>query len=165
VKEENLAFRQQLGFDKGIIEDLTAARDEALKKARGFEKLREALAEILPTAVPSAGQLPTGLPNGQVGLQHNVIVVDVPAIEKLVTVSTENMRGKILAVARKGKLDAWRKLDEIVKAVQEERWNASPQEVNNALNDLEKQDLIAKKHTDRNYYCLAQGVSFAKEAS
>jgi hypothetical protein len=159
VREENLAFRQQLGQDKGVIEDLTAARDEALKKLGVFEKLREALAEILPTPMPVA------LPNGsQIGLQHSVTVVDVPSIEKLVTVSTESMRGKILAVARKGKLDAWRKLDEIVKAVQEERWNASPQEVNNALNDLEKQDLVAKKHTDRNYYCLAQGVKF-KEAS
>ena len=51
-----------------------------------------------------------------------------------------------------------------MKAIEEERWNASAQEVNNALNDLEKQDLIAKKHSDRNYYCLAQGVKF-KEAS
>jgi len=25
---------------------------------------------------------------------------------------------------------------------------------------LEKQDLIAKKHADRNYYCLAQNVKF-----
>jgi len=164
VKEENLVFKQRLEEDKGIIEDLTAARDEALKKLRGFEKLREALAEILPTALPSAGQLPTGLPNGQVGLQHNFTVVDVASTEKLVTVSTDNMRGKILAVAQKGKLETWRRLDDIVKAVQDERWNATPQEVNNALNDLEKQDLIAKKHTDRNYYCLAQGVKF-KEAS
>jgi DNA-binding PadR family transcriptional regulator len=77
-----------------------------------------------------------------------------------VTISTENMRGKILSVAKKGKLDTWRRLDDIVKAVQEERWNATPQEVNDALNDLEKQDLIAKKHTDRNYYCLAQSVKF-----
>jgi len=74
------------------------------------------------------------------------------------------MRGKILAVARKGKLETWRRLDDIVKAVEEECWSATPQEVNNALNDLEKQDLIAKKHTDRNYYCLANGVKF-KEGS
>ncbi|MCJ7559155.1 DUF87 domain-containing protein [Candidatus Bathyarchaeota archaeon] len=99
-----------------------------------------------------------------VGLQKVTTVVDVPSSEKLVTVNTENMRGKILTVARKGKLDSWRKLDEIVKAVEEEHWSATSQEVNNALNDLEKQDLIAKKHSDRNYYCLAQGVKF-KEGS
>jgi DNA-binding PadR family transcriptional regulator len=70
------------------------------------------------------------------------------------------LKGKILALAEKGKLDTWRQLGEIVKFVEEERWNTSPQEVNNALNDLAKEDLIAKKHTDRNYYCLAQGVVF-----
>jgi DNA-binding PadR family transcriptional regulator len=63
-------------------------------------------------------------------------------------------------VAKKGKLETWRQLGEIVKAIEEEHWNASPQEVNNALNDLTKEDLIAKKHTDRNYYCLAQDVKF-----
>lgn len=107
---------------------------------------------VIPTAVPTETAI--------VGLHHGITVVDVDAAEKLVTVSTDNMRGKILAVAQKGKLETWRRLDDIVKAVQEERWNATPQEVNNALNDLEKQDLVAKKHTDRNYYCLAQGVKF-----
>jgi hypothetical protein len=110
----------------------------------------------MPTAVPTEAAI--------VGLQHSITVVDVDAAEKLVTISTDNMRGKILAIAKKGKLETWRRLDDIVKAVQEERWNATPQEVNNALNDLEKQDLVAKKHTDRNYYCLAQGVKF-QEAS
>jgi DNA-binding PadR family transcriptional regulator len=52
-----------------------------------------------------------------------------------------------------------------VKAVEEEHWSATPQEVNNALNDLEKQDLIAKKHTDRNYYALGQGVKFKEGVS
>jgi hypothetical protein len=179
VQEENYAFRQQLQFDKGIITEKDrkieflaseeAMRCDQLEQAhedlQKFRKFVEALAEILPTS----SQLPAGLPNsntanGQVGLQHSVTVVDAPVFEKFVVIKTDTMRGKILALAKKGKLDAWRKLDEIVKAVQEERWNASPQEVNNALNDLEKQDLIAKKHTDRNYYCLAQGVSFAKEA-
>jgi hypothetical protein len=70
------------------------------------------------------------------------------------------LKGKILAMAEKGKLDTWRQLGEIVKFVEEEHWNASTQEVNNALNDLAKEDLIAKKHSDRNYYCLAQGVVF-----
>ena len=115
--------------------------------------------EKIPTTLPTA--LPTG--SREVGLQHTTSIVDVPAAEKHVTINTESMCGKILAVAKKGKLESWRKLDEIVKAIEEEHWSASPQEVNNALNDLEKQDLIAKKHTDRNYYCLAEGVKF-KEA-
>jgi DNA-binding PadR family transcriptional regulator len=60
-------------------------------------------------------------------------------------------------------LDGWRQLGEVVKAVEEERWTVTPQQINNALNDLVKDGLIAKRHTDRNYFCLAQGVSFAKE--
>ncbi len=107
---------------------------------------------------------PSGDKTATVGLQKVTTIVDVSSAEKLVTINTENMRGKILTLAKKGKLEAWRRLDEIVKAVEEEHWSASPQEVNNALNDLEKQDLIAKKHTDRNYYCLAQNVKF-KETS
>jgi hypothetical protein len=121
-----------------------------------IHKAEERLAKGVSTALPTE--------TATVGLQHSITVVDVDASEKLVAVSTENMRGKILAIAKKGKLETWRRLDDIVKAVQEERWNATPQEVNNALNDLEKQDLVAKKHTDRNYYCLAQGVKF-QEAS
>jgi hypothetical protein len=111
-------------------------------------------------------ELPAGLPTDgrEVGLQSTTTIVDVPAAEKHVTINTESMRGKILAVAKKGKLDTWRKLGEIVSAIQEENWSADSAEVNNALNDLEKDGLIAKKHTDRNYFCLAQGVKF-KEAA
>jgi hypothetical protein len=116
--------------------------------------------EKIPTALPAG--LPTE--NRQVGLQTSTIIVDVPAAEKHVTINTESIRGKILAVAKKGKLNTWRKLGEIVTAIQEEKWSADSAEVNNALNDLEKDGLIAKKHADRNYFCLAQGVKF-KEAS
>jgi hypothetical protein len=115
--------------------------------------------EKIPTALPAG--LPTE--SRQVGLQASTTIVDVRTAEKHITINTESMRGKILAVAKKGKLESWRKLDEIVRAIEEEHWSATSQEVNNALNDLEKQGLIAKKHTDRNYFCLAQGVKF-KEA-
>jgi hypothetical protein len=113
--------------------------------------------------IPTA--LPAGLPteSRQVGLQASTTIVDVPAAEKHITINTESIRGKILAVAKKGKLNTWRKLGEIVSAIQEEKWSADSAEVNNALNDLEKDGLIAKKHADRNYFCLAQGVKF-KEA-
>jgi hypothetical protein len=103
-----------------------------------------------------------------IGLQKVFKIVDVPEVKKQMgPFPTDTVKGKILAVAEKGKLDTWRQLGEVVKFVEEEHWNASTQEVNNALNDLAKEDLIAKKHTDRNYYCLAQGVVFEgkKEAS
>ena len=98
-----------------------------------------------------------------VGLQSTTTIVDVAPAEKSVTINTDTVPGKVLAVAKKGKLDSWAKLGDIVKAIQEERWNASSQQVNNALNDMAKDGLIAKKHTDRNYFCLAQGVKFKEE--
>lgn len=146
LKDENSAFRQDL--EKLELENAK------------FAKFKAALAELLPTP------LSTGLPteNNAVGLQATTTIVDVAAAEKFVTINTESFAGKILAVAKKGKLDKWQQLGEVVKAVEEEKWTATSQQVNNALNDLVKDGLIAKKHTDRNYFCLAQGVQF-KEAS
>ena len=152
-----------------LAENEAIAKSQEIERLNGqlkaFTKLKEALEELLPTAVPTTVHtVVTTEQNHAVGLQKSIVIVDVSAAEKLVTLNTDTMRGKILAVAKKGKLDTWRQLGEIVKAIEEEHWNASPQEVNNALNDLAKEELIAKKHTDRNYYCLAQGVKFAKEA-
>ena len=147
---------------QGQVSALKVLNEEFAKENNAFVKLKEALTELLP--LRNATEVGVATLNGSVGLQRTLTVLEVDPSEKLVTVTTENMRGKVLSVARKGKLDTWRRLDEIVKAVEEEHWSATPQEVNNALNDLEKQDLIAKKHTDRNYYCLAQNVKF-KESS
>jgi hypothetical protein len=149
LKQEVLGLRGQVETGKETIENLN-------KKLAAVDKIREGFKELglLPTAIPT---------EGQIGLQTTTTIVDVPAAEKFVTINTESMRGKILAVAKKGKLNSWRKLGEIVSAIQEEKWSADSAEVNNALNDLEKDGLIAKKHADRNYFCLAQGVKF-KEA-
>jgi hypothetical protein len=156
------AFEEgQASISKEVLEDNKVLSDEVehlRKENAAVKKIKEGFLELF-----SAPTLRTGS-SSDVALQKVVNVVDVPIAEKFVTINTESMRGKILTVAKKGKLDTWRRLDDIVKAVEEECWSATPQEVNNALNDLEKQDLIAKKHTDRNYYCLAQGVKFAKEA-
>lgn len=145
LKDENASLRQNL-------KDLAERFVKLQKENEAVAKIREGLLELLPSTK-----------EGTVGLQKVTTIVDVTSPEKLVTISTESMRGKILAVAKKGKLDGWRKLGEIVSAIQEEKWSANSAEVNNALNDLEKDGLIAKKHTDRNYFSLARGVKFAKE--
>ncbi|MBA7489943.1 hypothetical protein ES702_00477 [subsurface metagenome] len=107
---------------------------------------------------------PTSL-GSQTILQSTKIIVDVPPVMKSVTINDVSVQGKILTVARKGLLAKWRKLGEIVKAVIEEGWTVSPQQVNNGLTDLVKRQLIAKKHTDRNYFKLAKNVIFQKEHS
>jgi hypothetical protein len=157
--EEGLAsVSKELSEDNKVL----SVEVEHLRKENvAVQKIKEGFHELLPTWQTLAG--PPAENSSSISFQKVVKVVEVPIIEKLVTINTENMRGKILTVAKKGKLDTWRKLDDVVKAVEEERWSATSQEVNNALNDLEKQDLIAKKHTDRNYYCLAQNVKFEED--
>jgi hypothetical protein len=161
TREELLAFRQQLEQDKAIIERLE-------RENRALAKLKEALSEFMLTCIPTPIPTEGSNPVGAVGLQKVKTIIPLEEAQlKVPTIRTDTLKGKILALAKKGNLDTWRQLGEIVKLVEEEHWNASTQEVNNALNDLAKEDLIAKKHTDRNYYCLAQGVVFEgkKEAS
>jgi len=162
LAEKNIALDTENKQLREDLKNLDIRFAKLQKENQGVDKIREGFKDLglLPTSMPTS--IPTE--SQQVGLQSTTSIVDVPAAEKFVTINTESMRGKILAVAKKGKLESWRKLDEIVRAIEEEHWSATSQEVNNALNDLEKQDLIAKRHTDRNYYCLAQGVKF-KEVS
>lgn len=138
---------------------------EVKEKADAFENLQKALAPFLPTqAAGPPGFEPGTVPQGHdIQLQATTTIVGVPPAIKHAKINDETMQGKVLTVAKKGVLDSWRKLGDIVRAIREERWNATPQQVNNALNDLVKQQLIAKKHTDRNYFCLAKNVKF-KEA-
>jgi hypothetical protein len=159
--EELQKLKNRVQFLEAVEKDLKKRLNDQGEDLKLYGEFQSVLRRMFPRGIPENPFLDPGSnPGSAVGLQKVMTVVDVPAAEKVVTINTESMRGKILAVARKGKLETWRRLDDIVKAVEEERWSATPQEVNNALNDLEKQDLIAKKHTDRNYYCLAQGVIF-----
>jgi hypothetical protein len=156
-------LQKRVKFLEAVKMDLEKHVNDAGEELKLYDELKSVFRQMFPEGLGSHPFLQKDADPAVVGLQRTVTVVDVASAEKLVTVSTENMRGKVLSVAKKGKLDSWRRLDEIVKAVEEEHWSATPQEVNNALNDLEKQDLIAKKHSDRNYYCLAQGVKFKEE--
>jgi hypothetical protein len=150
LKEENVRLREDL-------KSLDARFVKAQKDTEAIEKIREALLQLLPVSnIPQVG---AAAPNSA-GLQATTTIIDVAPVEKYIVINTDTIPGKILAVAKKGKLDGWRQLGEIVKAVEEQRWTVTSQQVNNALNDLVKEGLIAKRHTDRNYFCLAQGVSF-----
>jgi len=159
-----------LGKVKVDLAEKIKAQDEELKL---YDELKSVLRRLLdvqkiydnihrveekiPTAIPTNGQT--------VGLQPTTTIIDVLPVERYwKQVNAESVTGKILTIAKQGKLDGWRQLGEIVKAVEEEKWTVTPQQINNALNELVKDGLIAKKHTDRNYFCLAQGVKF-KEAS
>jgi len=149
-------------YQKTIVQlkDEKVALEATLKQLEPLKAFKEAFIKFLGVVGPPGFEPGS---SAAVGLQATTSIVDVAPVEKSIVINTDTIPGKILWVAKKGKLDGWRQLGEVVKAVEEERWTVTPQQINNALNDLVKDGLIAKRHTDRNYFCLAQGVSFAKE--
>ena len=80
------------------LADALETKNQELREANAF---REALTKFLfPKGIPENSFLQSG--EKTVGLQATTSIVDVPAAEKFVTINTESMRGKILAVAKKG---------------------------------------------------------------
>ena len=124
-----------------------------------LERETEAIKSLIQKIATPRDSVPAG--TQKMKLENVKTVIDVEEIEKQVTIKTDTVAGKILTVAKKGKLDSWMRLGDIVKAITEESWTVTSQAVNAALKDLVKQDIVAKKHTDRNYFKLAKNVSFS----
>lgn len=172
LKDEKSNLEKQHGKVVELISDLR-------EKLAAFEYFEEALLGVLqprlvkllkivkqaPGFEPGTASQGRGVSSEVVELQPTITVVDVQPVMKPVTIDDATTPGKILTVARKGVLNEWRRLGHIVKAILEEGWTVSPQQVNNALNDMVKQQLIAKKHTDRNYFMLAKNVVFEEASS
>jgi hypothetical protein len=157
AREDKIAELQVELRDQQLVMADLEAKAKVTEKFRVFDEaltglIKDKLATVLPTSIPD-----------QIGLQHATTIIDVAPVEKSIVINTDTIPGKILAVAKKGKLDSWCQLGAVVKAVEEERWTVTSQQINNALNDLVKEGLIAKRHTDRNYFCLAQGVKFKEQ--
>jgi len=156
LKGENLAFQQQLEQDKGIIERLE-------KENVTFAKLKEALAEIMPTAIPTT----SNTSDVSVGLQHTTTIIGVQPSEKSVIVNTEIIRGKILALAQSGFLNAWHGLGDIYNALIEKfSWTVAKSSLQVELSRMVDEFLLGAKEDKgrgQRVYRLAEGVKF-KEA-
>lgn len=160
LKHDKSELKKAYDITVRELKKASSERDQLKRELRDFQDFKVAFAKILPQPVGAPGFEPGA---SEFHLQPTKTVVDVQPAMKTVTINDSTVPGKILTVARKGVLDQWRRLGDIVKAILEEGWTVSPQQVNNALNDMVKQQLIAKKHTDRNYFKLAKNVVF-KEA-
>ena len=156
--DENFAFRQQLEQNKGIIERLE-------KENVTFAKLKEALAEIIPTPMPVA--LPTS--NTSIGLQHTTTIMTVQSTEKNVTVNTETIRGKILALAESGFLNAWHGLGDIYNTLIEKfSWTVAKSSLQVELSRMVNEFLLGAKEDKgrgQRVYRLAEGVKFKEGSS
>ena len=170
-KRKREEFEQRvknIGEGNKVLVDEVERLGFEVKDLRRFKEIGESAEELRKafTKFLRLDEIPAGAPgfepgsSAKVSLQPVTTVVDVEAVMKEVTITTDTVAGKILTVAKKGKLDSWRKLGDIVNAIREESWTVSSQMVNNALNDLVKEQIIAKKHTDRNYFKVAKNVVF-----
>jgi len=142
--------------DKGIIERLE-------KENAAFAKLKEALAEIIPTPIPTT----SNTSDVSVGLQHTTTIIGVQPVEKNVTVNTETIRGKILALAQSGFLNAWHGLGDIYNALIEKfSWTVAKSSLQVELSRMVDEFLLGAKEDKgrrQRVYRLAEGVKF-KEA-
>jgi hypothetical protein len=150
--DENFAFRQHLEQDKAIIERL--GKENAV-----FAKLKEALAEIMLTT--------SNISDVSVGLQRTMTIIGVQPVEKNVTVNTEIIRGKILALAQSGFLNAWHGLGDIYNTLIEKfSWTVAKSSLQVELSRMVDEFLLGAKEDKgrgQRVYRLAEGVKF-KEA-
>jgi hypothetical protein len=120
--------------------------------------------EKIPTALPTA--LPTG--NREVGLQHTTTIIGVQPVEKNVTVNTEIIRGKILALGQSGFLNAWHGLGDIYNALIEKfSWTVAKSSLQVELSRMVDEFLLGAKEDKgrgQRVYRLAEDVKFKEVA-
>jgi len=133
-KEESNTFQRRCEQLEQQIKVLKIENAHLKLEIEIIDDLKKALAKLLPKQLAGSPGLEPG--SQEIQVQSTKRIVDVPPVMKTVTINDAAVQGKILTVARKGLLDKWRKLGEIVKAVIEEGWTVSPQQVNNGLNDF-----------------------------
>ena len=150
---------QTLKDDKAVIE-------AELKKLEPLKAFGEALARFLKEiGVMTPSALHTS--NTSVGLQHTTTIVGVQASEKNVVVNTETIRGKILALAQSGFLNAWHGLGDIYNGLIEKfSWTVAKSSLQVELSRMVDEFLLGAKEDKgrrQRVYRLAEGVKF-KEA-
>jgi len=150
LQEENKRLSGEMGRIMKRNDELALE----LEQLRPLKQLRDALLKIFPQGIEP------GTSAAKIGLQNVKTVVDVEDVEIKPTIKTDTVAGKILTIAKKGKMSTWRKLGFIVKTVTEEGWTVTSKQVNKALNDLVAREIIAKKHTNCNYFKVAKNVVF-----
>jgi hypothetical protein len=148
---------------KGRIQQLETLNEKFAKENNAFVKLKEGLLEFLPTPMPAA--LPTS--NTSIGLQHTTTIMTVQSAEKNVTVNTETIRGKILALTQSGFLNAWHGLGDIYNALIEKfSWTVAKSSLQVELSRMVDEFLLGAKEDKgrgQRVYRVAEGVKF-KEA-
>jgi len=119
LQDENFAFKQQLEQDKAIIERLE-------KESKATAKIREGLAELMPTSIPT--QMPTADKPSEI-----LVVTEHPSLtiqkhRPPLTLDDASLEGKISIIYAEGDLpqDKWFTVGEVYRAFQKHGWNQDP---------------------------------------
>jgi len=163
LRETIMKLKDEKAILEGRVRQLEVLNEKFAKENNAFVKLKEGLLELLPTPMPAA--LPTS--NTSIGLQHTTTIMTVQSAEKNVTVNTETIRGKILALAQSGFLNAWHGLGDIYNALIEKfSWTVAKSSLQVELSRMVDEFLLGAKEDKgrgQRVYRLAEGVKF-KEA-
>jgi hypothetical protein len=163
LRETIMKLKDEKAILEGRVRQLEVLNEKFAKENNAFVKLKEGLLELLPTPMPAA--LPTS--NTSIGLQHTTTIMTVQSAEKNVTVNTETIRGKILALAQSGFLNAWHGLGDIYNALIDKfSWTVAKSSLQVELSHMVDEFLLGAKEDKgrgQRVYRLAEGVKF-KEA-
>lgn len=181
LAKENAAFQKlKEGFaELGVTTPTTPAIDEAKTKAFVEETVKESLAG-LSTVAPvllendwkkieaMIDQKVSPMESQQSGVrkaifQQTIIEADV---EKAVLEGDKFLdntdKGKVMALAKEGKLNAWRSATEIWTELLEHRWSVDKGNLSKRLNELVQADYLASKKESNGVtvYILTPNVKF-----
>jgi hypothetical protein len=164
LKEKN--YKEQLDRaekDLKVYDELRTWLRIALNIQNIYDNIHK-VEEKIPTALPTA--LP--ISSREVGLQASTTIMTVQPSEKNVIVNTETIRGKILALAQSGFLNAWHGLGDIYNALIEKfSWTVAKSSLQVELSRMVDEFLLGAKEDKgrgQRVYRLAEGVKF-KEAA
>jgi len=178
LSQENAAFKKiKEGFaELGLVGSATPTIDDAkiiaIVKDRANEILKD-LAQTSPIDQESLNKIVDAaiekrMPEIQGGvrkatLQQTLIEIDVEQVKLDGDKFIDNTdKGKIMALAKEGKLNAWHSTTEIWNAILENKWTADRSNLSKRLNDLVQDGYLATKKAANGTatYVLAPNVKF-----
>lgn len=165
-KEDNESkekLEERVSFLEAVEKDLKERLNDQGEELKLYDEFQSVLRRMFPKGIPQNPFLADpGSNPGTVGLQRSVTIVTLDEVQKeLPKVSTDSVKGKILALIKEEFFANWKNLSEVQSRLNELAWGPiTPQAVNGALADWVKDGVLGMRHTDRNRWKLAPNVVF-----
>lgn len=140
LKEQNLAFQQQLEQDKGVIELF----EKTVKDLEPFLKLKEALAEILPVSnmpMRNASDIPS-----EVVISQEIPQITLKVSRPIVEADEGSWKGRLILLVTKGYFEEARRLTPIRQRLQQDYGEMpNPANISNVLVELVNMHILERR--------------------